>query len=262
MNPSWRALFVPNMPTSQRLMVGSMLFWILFLLGLWIVQPFAILPTPMEILPAWKTLWDQGLAVHLFTSVKLNVEATLISTAISMFLAYCTVLPFARPLANFVSGIRFLGLTGITIIFTLMLGGGHELKLWLLVFGMTVFMVTTMIRIVADLASEEYDHAYTLRMGRWEAVYEVLILGQRDKLIEAVLQNLAIGWMMLTMVEGLSRSEGGLGVLLLDQNKHFNLAQLFAIQLSILGLGLLSDIMLRWFKFKVASYAALEMRGR
>jgi len=43
---------------------------------------------------------------------------------------------------------------------------------------------------------------------------------------------------MLTMVEGISRSEGGVGAMLLNQNKHFHLSAVFAIQLTILLLGL------------------------
>ena len=43
------------------------------------------------------------------------------------------------------------------------------------------------------------------------------------------------------MVEGISRSEGGVGALLLNQNKHFHLAEVFAIQLLILTVGLLQD---------------------
>ena len=46
------------------------------------------------------------------------------------------------------------------------------------------------------------------------------------------------------MVEGLVRSEGGIGSLLLNQNKHLHLAGIFAIQLTILLYGLLQDYLL------------------
>jgi len=47
--------------------------------------------------------------------------------------------------------------------------------------------------------------------------------------------------MMLTMVEGISRAEGGVGAMLLNQNKHFRLPEVFAIQITILLLGLVQD---------------------
>ena len=46
---------------------------------------------------------------------------------------------------------------------------------------------------------------------------------------------------MLTIVEGISWPEGGVGALLLKQNKHFRLEAVFAIQIVILLIGLCQD---------------------
>ena len=157
---------------------------------------------------------------------------------ISLGLSYLTVLPVLpahrRPRSR--KG-RFLGLAGLTFIFTLIVGGGHPLKMSLLVFGMTVFFVTSMAAVVAQIPRESFDHARTLRMNEWRVVWEVVILGTADQAFEVLRQNAAIGWMMLTMVEGISRSEGGVGAMLLNQNKHFHLAEVFAIQLTHPGRG-------------------------
>jgi len=82
-------------------------------------------------------------------------------------------------------------------------------------------------------------------------------LGQADKAFDVLRQNAAIGWMMLTMVEGIVRSEGGVGTILLDQNHHFRLAAVFAIQLTILMLGLLQDYGIGMMKNLLCPYAAL-----
>jgi len=71
-----------------------------------------------------------------------------------------------------------------------------------------------------------------------------------------------MGWMMLTMVEGISRSEGGIGALLLNQNKHFHLEAVFAIQLSILIIGLFQDYMLGVAKKFICPYADLQLEQR
>ena len=77
-----------------------------------------------------------------------------------------------------------------------------------------------------------------------------------------IIQNAAIGWTMLTMVEGLSRSEGGVGVLLISQNKFFKLDGIFAIQLSILFLALAQDWALRkWHRF-IFPYAHLGKEAK
>ena len=65
--------------------------------------------------------------------------------------------------------------------------------------------------------------------------------GTLDKALDVLRQNVAMGWAMITMVEGISRSEGGIGAMILNQNKHFRLAEVYAILLVILLLGLLMD---------------------
>jgi NitT/TauT family transport system permease protein len=57
-------------------------------------------------------------------------------------------------------------------------------------------------------------------------------------------QNAAVGWTLLTLVEGLTRSGGGIGAMLLNQNRYFLLAGVFAIQLTILSYGLAQDWLL------------------
>src|SRR5207244_7844613 len=69
----------------------------------------------------------------------------------------------------------------------------------------------------------------------------------------------AMGWMMLTMVEGISRSEGGVGAMLLNQNKHFHLSAVFAIQISILFLGLGQDYAIGLLRRVFCPYATLTL---
>ena len=127
-----------------------------------------------------------------------------------------------------------------------------------MVFAMTGFMTTAMASVVAGIPKESYDHARTLRMGEWRIVWEVVILDTLPGIVDVIIQNAAIGWTILAMVEGLSRSEGGVGVLLLSQNKFFRLDAIAAIQLSILCLALLQDSFLRLGHRSIFSYAYLE----
>jgi NitT/TauT family transport system permease protein len=181
---------------------------------------------------------------------------------ISLVLSYLTVLPVFRPVAAAISKGRFLGLVGLTFIFTLMVGGGRPLKLALLIFGLVVFFVTSMASVVADIPKDRFDHARTLRMGEWRVVWEVVVLGTFATAIEVLRQNAAIGWMMLTMVEGISRSEGGVGAMLLNQEKHFHLAEVFAIQIVILLVALLQDYGIGVLKGLICPYAELSLERR
>jgi NitT/TauT family transport system permease protein len=232
-------------------------------LAFWWSTPFEVLPNPVEVLTAIRSLWfEQGLGAELITSFGVNLQALGLTLAISLLLSYLTVVPFFRPIAAAVAKGRFLSLVGLTFIFTLILGGGRPLKVSLLVFGMTVFYVTSMIDVVAQIPKDQFDHARTLRMGEWRVVWEVVVLGTADKAIDILRQNAAIGWMMLTMVEGIARSEGGVGAMLLNQSKHFRLADVFGIQLVILFVGILQDYVIGWLKQVVCPYSHLTLERR
>jgi NitT/TauT family transport system permease protein len=184
------------------------------------------------------------------------------ATLISLGLAYLTVVPAFQPIAMAVSKGRFLGMVGLTFFFTIIFSSGHRLKVSLLVFGVAVFFVTSMIDVVAQIPKEKFDLARTLRMGEWRVVWEVIVLGKADAAFDAMRQNAAMGWMMLTMVEGISRSEGGIGALLLNQNKHFRLEAVFAIQIAILLIGLFQDYALGLAKKFLFPYADLQLEKR
>jgi NitT/TauT family transport system permease protein len=254
------AAFLPNRAVSRTAMQILIAAQVLIFLLIWWQSPFAVLPRPNEVVSALGELWmTQGLGPELWTSFKANLEAIAITTIISLGLSYLTVLPFFRPVVTAISKGRFIGLTGLTFIFTLIFGGGHPLKISLLVFGMTVFFVTSMAAVVAEIPKEKFDYARSLRLSEWQVVWEVVILGTADQAIEVLRQNAAMGWMMLTMVESISRSEGGIGAMLLNQNKHFHLAEVFAIQGLILIVGMTQDYGIGVTKKLLLPYAALTL---
>src|ERR1700757_1064874 len=249
----------PNRVISKQTVRWLVGFQLLMLFVIWFFSPTVFLPKPREVFQALGEMWVQGLGAELITSFYLNLQAIALSTVLSLLLAYLTVIPFFRPIVSLLSKLRFLSMVGLTFFFTLMATTGHELKLYLLVFSVSVFFVTGMAEVVAAIPKEKFDLARTLRMGEWRVVYEVVILGQADKAFEVLRQNAAMGWMMLTMVEGISRSEGGVGAMLLNQNKHFHLAEVFAIQILILVLGMTQDYGIGVTKRLLCPYSALTL---
>ena len=234
--------FSPNRVISRAAFRFIIVFQIAVLLLVWATSTYVFLPKPMDVWRAFVDLWNnEGLGQELIVSFLLNVQAMAWATVISLGLAYLTVVPVFQPIAHAVSKGRFLGMVGLTFFFTIIFASGHRLKVSLLVFGVAVFFVTSMIDVVAQVPKEKFDLARTLRMGEWRVVWEVIVLGRADAAFDAMRQNAAMGWMMLTMVEGISRSEGGIGALLLNQNKHFRLEAVFAIQIAILLIGLFQD---------------------
>jgi NitT/TauT family transport system permease protein len=72
-------------------------------------------------------------------------------------------------------------------------------------------------------------------------LWEVVIKGRLDYVIDVLRQNLAIVWMMLVTVESILVAAGGLGVLIKNSDKFMNHGRIVALQLVILLLGLLLD---------------------
>lgn len=255
--------FAPNRAISPTTLKIIIAFQVAVVLLIWINSPYEVLPRPGEVARAFPDLWfNYGLGRELWTSFTLNLQALALTVAISLGLSYLTVMPFFRPLAAVVSKGRFLGLIGLTVAFTVMMGGGRPLKLTLLTFGMTVFFLTSMAAEVLAIPKDRFDHARTLRMNEWQVVWEVVILGTADKAFEVLRQNAAIGWMMLTMVEGISRSEGGVGAMLLNLNKHFLLDKVFAVQITILLVGILQDYGIGALQRLFCPYANLTLERR
>ena len=247
----------PNQWVSRQTYLAIAAAWAVVVLLLWIFGA-GFFPTPGRVFEALGLLVSQGgLLGELLTSLTLFAEALLIAALLSMGLAYLSVVPALRPIINALTKARFLSLVGLTFVFTMLVGGGHPLKLALLVFGISAFLLTSMMDVVGSVPTEKLDHARTLRMGDWRVVWEVVILGQMGLAFDALRQNAAIGWMMLTMVEGISRSEGGIGALLMDQNKHFHLAGIVAIQGVFLIAGFFQDAFLAWLKSVLVPFAAL-----
>lgn len=230
---------------------------------LWIASPFKFLPRPGEVFSALGDMWmHYGLAGELVTSLMLNVQALLVSTFVSLGLAYLSTIGIFRPPVMLVGKLRFLSLMGLTFFVTLMTSTGHQLKLVLEVFSITVFFVTGMLDVVAAIPKEKYDLARTLGMGPWETLYQVVILGQMDKSLDALRQNAAMGWMMLAFIEAMARSEGGVGALMLTQDRHFYLAAVIGLQLCIFALGVGQDYAIAGFRKLACPYADLTMEHR
>ena len=260
---SLASVFTPNEAVSKRTLwiVGGV--WFAIWVSYWALFRPEIFPSPLEVIRSFPDLWwEEGLAQELVTSFKVNVQALAWSSVISLGLAYFSVVAFVRPLVTFVSKLRFVSPAAFLFVLIVATHNGHQLKVSMMTLGITVFFVTTMTGIVAAIPKEKFDHARTLRMSEWRAIWYVVVRGTLDQAIDVLRDNAAMGWVMLTMVEGLVRSEGGVGVLILNQNKHLNLANVYAIATAIILVGLTQDYALGVVKNILCPHAALTLERR
>lgn len=226
----------------------------------WTLFKPVIFPSPLEVVQAFPRLWmDNGLGEQLFNSLLVNAEALFYSSLISVGLAYLGEIPIVRYIVLGISKLRFVSPATFLFVFIMAAHNGHQVKVWMLTLGITVFFITTMAGVVASVPEEEYDDARTLRMGSGKMTWYVVIRGTLDQAFDALRDNAAMGWAMLTMVEGVVRSEGGVGVMIVDQTRYLNLADVYAIACTIILTGIGQDYLIGTVKKLVCPYADLEI---
>ncbi len=257
-----KKFFTPFSPISKSATTILVLVQCAFAVVLW--QVFAsggLIPTPSKILESFVAIISTGnFYDNLFSSLSLTFNGMGISIIIALVICYISLVPFFTPLAKFIIKCRYLTLTGLIFLFTLLTSNGHNLKLSLLIFGIVPFFVTSLLSIIDSINVQEYELCKTLRMNNWQTLLEVVIIGRLDQVIDVMRQNFAIAWMMITMVEGLNMSEGGLGTLLIKSNKFIDLGTVFAILLIIFLLGICFDFLLAKMRYWFFPYTKLQLR--
>src|SRR4051812_29976288 len=111
------SLFQPNAklpPMDNRLLA---LGWVIVFLLVTSFLPVPLLPKPIAVLTAWKELLAHGLLHELLVSFRLNVEAIIVTTLLSLLLVYASLMPIVRPFVVFISKNRAIGFVGLTVFF-------------------------------------------------------------------------------------------------------------------------------------------------
>lgn len=255
-------IVTPFTPVLSRWMSIILVVQAVIAIAAWTLAGSTVLPSPLEVVKAWSDLVQkQDLLFELWASVKVNLLALIISSVAAITVAALSTAAIFQPMARFWSSLRFLGFAGLTYVFMLISSDSYWLRVWLLSFGMFVFLVTSLLAEIKSLPSEQVDHCRTLGMSGWRITYELVLLGKSDVTLDLIRQNAAVGWTLLTLVEGMTRNEGGIGALLLNQNRYFLLAGVFAIQITILVYGLGQDVFLGYLKTVVCPHARLGKNG-
>lgn len=251
-------MFKPFEKISRRTFVLMVFGQILLTLVLWQSGSGGLIPQPLKILSAAGHLFTTRLLLdNVLVSLLLTLQALVYSVMVTLLFTYLSVIPFFYALAQFIVKCRYLTLTGLIFVFTLLTKDGSQLKLSLLVFGIVPFFTTSFLSVILHINKQEFELCQTLGYNRWRMLYEVIIVGKADQVFEIVRQNFAIAWMMITMVEGLSMSEGGIGALLIKYNKYNDLTNVLALQGVIFGIGLCFDYLLGTLRHWLFPYTKL-----
>ncbi|WP_346316489.1 ABC transporter permease subunit [Chitinophaga sp. YIM B06452] len=256
-----KAIFEPLRMLDKRTMTILLVAEAVIALLVWQLSGGGLIPTPDKVLKAIGTIFTMPDFIdNLFASIVLTVKGMGISIIIALIISYLSIVPFFQPVARFVIKCRYLTLTGLIFLFTLLTQNGGQLKLSLLIFGIVPFFVTSLLGVIENINKQEYELCTTLRMSSWQSLWEVIIVGRLDQVFEVMRQNFAIAWLMITSVEGLSMSQGGLGVMLIKANKYVQLDIVFGTLVIIFVLGIFFDFILGLFRHWLFPYTKLHTR--
>jgi ABC-type nitrate/sulfonate/bicarbonate transport system permease component len=258
-----KSFFEPFGKVSKSSMLLLVLVQVILALLIWQINGGGLIPSPgkigVRILEIIKSgsFWD-----NFMSSLMLTLKGMFIALFIALVVSYLSLIPFFQPLSRFVIKCRYLTLTGLIFLFTLLTSDGSQLKLSLLLFGIVPFFVTSFLSVIDCIDKQEFELCSTLGMNKWGTMWEVVIVGRLDQVFEVMRQNFAIAWMMITMVEGLSMSEGGLGTMLIKSNKYIDLSTVFAILLIIFLIGVFFDYILGTLRFWLFPYTKIQLRDK
>ncbi|MFL5729780.1 MAG: ABC transporter permease [Cytophagaceae bacterium] len=256
-----KKIFEPLSFISRKVTLTLIIGESLLALLVWEFTGGGLIPSPSKILSSiWRILGSTDFYNDLFSSLTLTLEGMGISIVIALLVTYLSLIPAFNPISKFIIKCRYLTLTGLIFLFTLLTKNGHDLKISLLIFGIVPFFVTSLLSIIDAINAQEYELCKTLRMNNWHTMYEVVIRGRLDQVFEVMRQNFAIAWMMITMVEGLNMSEGGLGTMLIKSNKYIDLGTVFAILVIIFIIGVFFDFILGQIRYWLFPYTKLLVR--
>ena len=252
--------FKPFEKISGRNSVIIVVGWIVLVLGFWVVYSLGdrhLFPSPEQVFRGFRELYNEGLVVHIGSSLWLCLKAIFIAVVISLILVYLSTIPVITPIANVLSKLRYLPLTGITFYLAIIISNARTMQVWVLVVFMSTYLITSLLSMVRSIPQEEFDHARSLKCNRWEVLWEVVIKGRIDYVIEVIRQNLAIVWMMLVTVESILVAAGGLGFLIKNSDKFMNHGRIVALQIVILLVGLAIDFALNYLRKAFFRYSKI-----
>ena len=251
------SLFTPFYSASSKVYLIAASIWIVIMTALFYNAP-ALLPTPTAIVKRLiEYMSDTSFYFDIFASLELTIKSMAISIFFASVFAYLSTITFFKPIINVIVKLRFMSLLGFIFVFMSILHDANRVKESLLIFSTVPFFTLSLVSTITRIPQKEYDLWTTLKYNKWEQLFEVIIRGKLDYVIEAIGVNFAMAWIMMTLAESKSMADGGLGVLLFKADKYNQLDRVFALQIIIFTFGIIFDYLIKRLRYKLFPYTAL-----
>jgi NitT/TauT family transport system permease protein len=253
-----RGIITPYAPVKESTLMYVAAAMTAFLLVLWVTVPSQLMPSPGETWNAfYRLLETRGLIHELGVSLKLILQATVIASVLAMLLSYSQVVAVMRPIVAFFENWRFFSSIGLTFVAMILIHNAHWIKVSVIVCFMLPYILSSLASSIRAIEEDQFNHARTMKLKHWGTTWEVIIRGRIDQVIESVRQNFPISWGLIPVVESLVRTEGGIGLLLVEEGKYLRFDGLLALIIVIFVVGKLQDLALRWARQAICPYVSI-----
>lgn len=238
------------------------IFWVCLAGIIWCYPPDLLyfVPSPQAVSDKFFFLYESGLIEDLVVSLKVIFEAGLIALPVGALLAYLYECEFFKPPIILIAGLSNLGPLAVIAACLYMGFSGMEVKVYTMTFVILVYFLSALLQ--NRPTQDDLDLARTMHMTPWQSLWHVTIRGRLYDTLRAFIPNLAMGWAMLSVVEGANRDAGGLGDVMLKQDKISSMAGIAVISIISLAFGLLIRFALKkLIDWRFPAAARMNVRG-
>jgi NitT/TauT family transport system permease protein len=206
------------------------------------------LPSPIEVIAAFGTLWEKGYLLQ-------DTIASCFRVGCGFFLAAVLSVPIGIGMGTFpsiralleplIGFVRYMPAPAFIPLLIIYLGLEEPPKIALIFIGTVFFNVLMIMDAVKFVPKELIETTYTLGGKQSQVLLQVITPYVTPKIIDAFRVNMAASWNLVVIAELVAANEG-LGKRVELAQRFFRTDEIFAILL-ILGLiGFCLDLFFRW----------------
>lgn len=150
--------------------------------------------------------------------------------------------------------LRYIPAPALLPLFLVLLGIDESPKIWLIVVGTAFYNILMTADVAKNVPREMINASYTLGAGRWTILRRVILPHSTPGIIDVARINLAAAWSMLVVAELLA-AQSGLAYQINRAQRFRAIDSMFALLIVFGIIGLVSDIILRQVRNRVAPWA-------
>lgn len=204
----------------------------------------------------WKLILNGQLFIHIATSLQRTFLGFGLAAAIALPLGFIlggwipSVARFLNPLLNSLSQINAFTLFPL---FLILLGIGEKSKIGVILWAALWPVLFTTIAGVQQVDPLLIKAARAMGAGGIKIFFQVILPGAATKLAAGIKTGMTMAFMMLIGAETMG-AEAGLGWLIQNSKKNYNIPRVYAGLITIAVIGLIVSYLLDWLEKNVITW--------